>query len=116
MNNDDNRTQILARQVVNEGHTMTTLCRLHEIIEQKNTYITTLEVELADMTAQRDAWQTMAIELEQLPERLKAAEAMPEVELTDTEADMLSSGRWRITPAALVALAAYKVRNESEGE
>ena len=73
---NDNRKVILSHQEISKGHTATTLCHLYETIEQKNTYITALEAELAELKAQRDAWKTMAIALEQKPGRLKTVEHM----------------------------------------
>lgn len=71
MNNDNTtRQQILAHEQLDRTQLLNTMMYLRTTIEQKNTYITTLEAELASMTAQRDAWKTTACAyaLEQAPE------------------------------------------------
>ncbi len=57
---NDNRTQILAQDDADRAHMSNKMAYLHATIEQKNAYITTLEAELRDITAQRDAWFNMA--------------------------------------------------------
>ena len=76
MTNDDNRKQILAHQEVNDMQQHNDTIYLRATIEQKNDYITALEAELTELKAQRDAWKTMAIALEQQPGRLKTVEHM----------------------------------------
>ena len=109
---NDNRTQILAHQTIedanNSSYQRQQIEQHREMILAQEQNIRRLKAELADVTAQRDAWKTTAIALEQQPERLKT------VELTEAEANMLSSGRWDTTPAGRTALAAYKARNEGE--
>ena len=109
---NDNRTQILAHQTIDDANDSSyhqqQMEQHREMILAQEQNIRRLKAELADVTAQRDAWKTTACALEQQPERLKT------VELTEAEANMLSSGRWDTTPAGRTALAAYKARNEGE--
>ena len=76
--NNDNRTQILdlwPLYSTYSEHDIENMRRLIGLQEEKNQH---LEAEIADMTAQRDAWKTTAIALEQKPGRLKTVELTAE--------------------------------------
>ena len=78
--NNDNRTQILdlwPLYSTYSEHDIENMRRLIGLQEEKNQH---LEAEIADMTAQRDAWFKMAstYALEQAPERLKTVELTAE--------------------------------------
>ena len=114
---NDNRKQILAHQAIEDANDSSyhqqQMEQHREMILAQDQNIRRLKAELADMTAQRDTWQTMAIELEQQPERLKTVELTSEQERI-VILDVLPI--WHITTAGRAALAAYKARNGSEGE
>lgn len=142
---NDNRNMILAHEQLDRTQLLNTMMYLRTTIEQKNTYVTTLEAELADMTAQRDAWRKTACASAIAPERLKMVELTAEQAVvleriisnrgaTQTQVgyfpaleqmkyahkslyhDAKKGHFWTITDTGRAALAAYRASHESEGE
>ena len=78
MTNDDNRKQILAHQAIddtsNNAYYQQQLEQHRTMIGLLQAKVKRVETELASMTAQRDAWRTTAMALEQQPGRLKTVE------------------------------------------
>ena len=81
---NDNRTQILAHQTIedanNSSYQRQQIEQHREMILAQEQNIRRLKAEIADMTMQRDAWFKMAstYALEQAPERLKTVELTAE--------------------------------------
>ena len=142
---NDNRKMIISHQAIEDAidssYYQQQMEQHREMILAQDQNIRRLKAELADMTAQRDTWQTMAIELEQQPERLKTVELAPEqwvmlevlemgwkhaqfvntpIRITIFRAlwdyGYISQSTWHITNAGRAALAAHKACNESEAE
>jgi hypothetical protein len=99
MNNDNaTRQQILAQDEADRAHMSHKMVYLHTTIEQKNTYITTLEAELRDITLQRDAWRKTACASAIAPERLET------VELTAEQAAVLAQNYAKSSGSFLIKL------------